>query len=76
MLESGSWGHSVLQTPALVFFYFSQKTGFDTSCKLSICMKCQILFSGINKKNISLLSAENAQRVVKVNMIMYVLGTH
>ena len=30
-------------------------------------MKCQILFSGKNKKNIiSLSSAENAQRVVKV----------
>ena len=30
-------------------------------------MKCQILFSGINKKNnIILSSAENAQRVVKV----------
>ena len=33
-------------------------------------MKCQILFSGKNKKNIiSLPSAENAQRVVKVNVI-------
>ena len=35
---------------------FSQKIGFDISCKLSaletICMKCQILFSGKNKKNI------------------------
>ena len=31
-------------------------------------MKCQILFSGKNKKNnIILSSAENAQRVVKVN---------
>ena len=31
-------------------------------------MKCQILFSGKNKKNIiDLLSAKNAQRVVKVN---------
>ena len=31
-------------------------------------MKYQILFSGKNKKNIiNLLSAENAQRVVKVN---------
>ena len=31
------------------------------------CMKCQILFSGKNKKNIiNLSSAENAQRVVKV----------
>ena len=29
-------------------------------------MKCQILFSGKNKKNINLLSAELAQRVVRV----------
>ena len=49
------------------FFYFSQKTGFDISCKLSpspletICMKCQTLFSGKNKKNIiNLASAELA----------------
>ena len=34
-------------------------------------MKCQILFSGKNKKNvINLSSAENAQRVVKVNVNM------
>ena len=33
-------------------------------------MKCQILFSGKNKKNnIILSSAENAQRVVKVNSL-------
>ena len=33
-------------------------------------MKCQILFSGKNKKNnIILSSAENAQRVVKVNPV-------
>ena len=33
-------------------------------------MKCQILFSGKNKKNnIILSSAENAQRVVKVNNV-------
>ena len=32
-------------------------------------MKCHILFSGKNKKNIiNLSSAENAQRVVKVNI--------
>ena len=47
-------------------------SGKNISCKLSpketICMKCQILFSGKNKKNnIILSSAENAQRVVKVN---------
>ena len=34
----------------------------------TICMKCQILFSGEKKKNIiNLSSAENAQKVVKVN---------
>ena len=36
------------------FSYFSLKLGFDISCKLSpietVCMKCQILFSGPNKK--------------------------
>ena len=62
------------------FSYFSQKIGFDISCKLSlggslhemsnpilkkseetVCMKCQILFSGKNKKNIiNLSSAEFA----------------
>ena len=35
-------------------------------------MKCQILFSGKNKKNnIILSSAENAQRVVKVKIRQY-----
>ena len=35
-------------------------------------MKCQILFSGKNKKNIiNLPSAENAQRVVKVNFLTF-----
>ena len=57
------------------FSYFSQKTGFDISCKLSpiktICMKCQILFSGKNKKNINLSSAELAKRVVKVKCEPY-----
>ena len=38
-------------------------------------MKCQILFSGKNKKNvINLSSAENAQRVVKVNDLIQILG--
>ena len=41
------------------FFLFSQRTGFDMSCKLSplegtMCTKCQILFSEKNKKNISI----------------------
>ena len=54
-----------------IFSYFSRKTGFDISCKLSpmetICMKCQILFSGTNKKNIILSSVEYAHRVVEAN---------
>ena len=39
----------------LIFSYFSQETGIDISYKLSpletVCMKCQIPFFGINKKN-------------------------
>ena len=57
------------------FSYFPQKTGFDISCKLSpmetICIKCQIMFSGKNKKNVIILSsAELAQRVVKVKQLV------
>ena len=38
-------------------------------------MKCQILFSGKNKKNIiNMPSAENAQRVVKVKEILYTMA--
>ena len=72
MLESGSWGHSVLQTPALVLKYFSDKTGFDISCKLSPMDVSnggklhEVSFLGKIKKNIINLSAELAQRVVKV----------
>ena len=39
--------------PDDMFSYFSQKIWSDTSCQLSLCMKCQILFSRENKKNIS-----------------------
>ena len=41
-------------------------------------MKCQILFSGKNKKNINnLLSAELAQGVVKVNInLSYIVFFH
>ena len=50
--------------------------GFDISCKLSpvetICTKCLSIFSGKNKKNIiTLSSAEDAQRVVKVKRNEY-----
>ena len=51
--------------------YSPQKTGFDISSKFApmetICKKCQILFSGKNKKNVTnMLSAELAKRVVKL----------
>ena len=37
-------------------------------------MKCQIPFTGKNKKNIiNLSSAENAQRVVKVKQFVYLV---
>ena len=53
------------------FSYFSKKIGFNISCKLSpvetIHMKCQILFSGKNKKNINnSSSAELSLREIKV----------
>ena len=35
-----------------------------------ICMKCPILFSGKNKKNIKLPSAELTQRMVKAKYII------
>ena len=39
-----------------IFFLFFPKTSFDNPCKLSpmetICMKCQALFSGEDKKTI------------------------
>ena len=60
-LQSGTltfiilWAHSA-DDKLMDFSYFSQKTGSDLSCKLSpletICMQCQNLFSGKNKKNI------------------------
>ena len=43
----------------MIFSYFTQKTGFDISCKFSpmetTCMKCQNLFFGKNKKICCLL---------------------
>ena len=46
----------------IVFLFYSKTVE-------TICMKCQILFSGKSKKNVTnLLSAELAKRVVKVNL--------
>ena len=40
---------------------------FHANCLETICIKCQNLFSGKNKKNIiSLASAEFAERMLKV----------
>ena len=51
------------------FANFSQKTGFTISCKLSsmetICMKCQILSFGKNKKKIINLSSAELAKSVK-----------
>ena len=57
------------------FLTFSQKTGFDISCKLSpmgtIYMKCQIVFFEKKKKKkkkiINVSSAALIERVVKLN---------
>ena len=53
----------------ILFSYLFQNTGFDISCKLShketVCMKCQTLFSEV-EKNIKLLSVEFALSLVKV----------
>ena len=59
-MQIDSNGDNLHEIPNLAFWeffsYFSLKTRFDISCKLSpletICMKCQIFFSGKNKKNI------------------------
>ena len=53
------------------FSYFSYKSGFDMMCKLppmeTVCMNCLFPFSGINKKkDINVLSAKLAQRLVMV----------
>ena len=50
--------------------YFSQNVGFDISCRLSpqetICLKCQNLFSGENKKkHFNMSSAENSTQPAK-----------
>ena len=64
----------------LIKIYFSpgkkKKDVFDFSCKFSsvetICMTCQILFSGKNRKCITNLSSvELAQKVVRVSYVKW-----
>ena len=53
----------------VIFSYITQKTGFNISCTLSplgtVCIECQILFTGKNKKNFK-CPAENFSRVLSV----------
>ena len=55
-----------------LFFFFSQKIGFDISCKLSpketICMKCQIVFP--KEKCFKMPSAVCFTQHLPVNLIM------
>ena len=49
------------------FLIFARKQDLACHARETICMKCPLLFSGKNKKNlINLSSAELAKRVVKV----------
>ena len=47
------WANSADNKLMIIFFIFSQKTGFEISCKLSpletICMKFQIMFTNKNR---------------------------
>ena len=59
-----------------IFHYFFQKTGFDISCKLfgDNLHEISKLFSGKNRKNIDLSSAELVQRVVTVKLSVLLEG--
>ena len=53
-----------------IVFLFSLRKKNDISCKLTVSMKYQILFSGNNKLNIiNLSSAELAQSMAKVKQL-------
>ena len=68
------------------FFFFSRKTGSDIPCKLSpqetICMKCQSLLFGKNKKDISkcrLLIFYAAYQAFRINLdtvVKKIFGKH
>ena len=57
LILSTLWPKSADNKSMIFLSNFSKKTGSDISCKSSpsetICMKCQLLFSGKNKKTIS-----------------------
>ena len=45
-------------------FLWKQVSTFHANCLETVCMKCQILFSRLNKKNINLSSADVASQMV------------
>ena len=53
MVEFTALWANLADDKLMIFFLFSQETGFDISCKFAICRKCQNLFYGKNKKIIS-----------------------
>ena len=59
------WAHSADDKLVIFFFYFSQKTGFDISCKLSpmdgdnLHEMSNLVFWKNKEKKIKMLSAEN-----------------
>ena len=76
-VEHSAQGKFFSRRDSIIFPRKREWTEIDISYKLSpmetICMKCQILFSGNNKKNIiNLPSAEFAQRVVKVKYLDFI----
>ena len=67
MLESGSWGHSVLQTPALVFFFFffffqvflvRKITGPDAGTLFAMKVLKKATLKGKNRNLIKFLKSE------------------
>ena len=54
LMLSTLWAISTDNILMVLFYIFFQKTEFDIPCKLSpvetICMKCQILLAGENRK--------------------------
>ena len=68
-----------------IFLLFFSEIGFDISCNLSpmetICMKCQVLFSGKNQKNISVCRQLTFSSLLSVNVGLsfitgYILGVN
>ena len=70
-----SLGRISTQHDIFLFSFFSQKIGFDISCKLppleTICIKCQSLLSEKNKKKYLKTSAEILHSILNINIHMH-----